>query len=411
MKKETAFLTELLAIDSAGGEPAPGAPFGAGVRNCLDLFLAKAEELGLKTINYAGYAGEAYIGTGAESVGVFAHLDTVPAGEGWTTRTGEVRDGSIWGRGAIDDKGPAAACLYALARLKRRENKLKRRVRLIVGCNEESGSGCMKYFNAHAEPVTLGFTPDSDFPYVQCEKSILQLRLSLPFGLPITVSGGQRANVVCAEAAYTKQGKTFIFRGKAAHAMEPHKGDNAAWKLFDALKTLYPANAVLQSVCAYLANPAAIRNLGICASDERSGSATINIGVVRTEKERLNITLDLRLPIPSTKETVIRQLKKAMPQADVQELYYAPYLYADPNSDLVRTLGKIYTTETGKPARGLITGGGTYARTVKNCVAFGPALPDVSYNIHDADEHIPLEHFAFLQNIYYKAMKALADDR
>lgn len=51
---------------------------------------------------------------------VLSHLDTVPAGEGWSyppfklTKAG----GKLFGRGTIDDKGPSVAVLWAVKAIK-----------------------------------------------------------------------------------------------------------------------------------------------------------------------------------------------------------------------------------------------------------------------------------------------------
>lgn len=48
-----------------------------------------------------------------------SHLDTVPAGDAWEIDpfAAEVRDGALWGRGAVDAKGPLSAMCAAAARL------------------------------------------------------------------------------------------------------------------------------------------------------------------------------------------------------------------------------------------------------------------------------------------------------
>ena len=76
------------------------------------------------------------------------HLDVVPAGDGWTCDPygGQIRDGKIWGRGTTDDKGPTIAALFALAALRDSGLPLRRRVRILFGCNEETGSADVKYY-------------------------------------------------------------------------------------------------------------------------------------------------------------------------------------------------------------------------------------------------------------------------
>ena len=130
-------LLELIRIPSVGSEPAEGMPFGKEVGKALQFFVDAAERFGLKTKNVDGYAAHAEIGAGQELVMALTHVDIVPAGSGWTRDPwGEVADGYVYGRGALDNKGPSVACLYAIRALKESGVPLKRRVRHVVGGNE-----------------------------------------------------------------------------------------------------------------------------------------------------------------------------------------------------------------------------------------------------------------------------------
>ena len=104
------YISELVQINSEQTAAKDGAPFGTGARKALDWFLNLAHSFGFETINYDGYAGEVIFGDG-EEFAVLAHLDVVPAGDGWTHDPfgGEIDETNrrIWGRGTMDDKGPA----------------------------------------------------------------------------------------------------------------------------------------------------------------------------------------------------------------------------------------------------------------------------------------------------------------
>ncbi|MFY9296142.1 MAG: M20/M25/M40 family metallo-hydrolase, partial [Caldicoprobacterales bacterium] len=102
---------ELIAIPSKKAEPKEGMPFGEEINRALVYALKRGEELGFLVGNVDGYAGFIEFGQGSETLGILAHLDVVPEGEGWTYPPfgGEIHDNKIYGRGAIDDKGPAMA--------------------------------------------------------------------------------------------------------------------------------------------------------------------------------------------------------------------------------------------------------------------------------------------------------------
>ena len=112
------------------------------------------------------------MGEGDEIVGIAGHLDIVPAGGDWThdpftlTRDGDY----VYGRGTTDDKGPILEALYAMKLLRDSGVKLNKRVRLIMGCNEETGSKCMEHYNEVAEELSCGFTPDASYPCIHGEK-------------------------------------------------------------------------------------------------------------------------------------------------------------------------------------------------------------------------------------------------
>ena len=140
-------MTETLAswirIPSVKAAPAPGAPFGTEIRRSLDAALEDASRLGFSVRNFDGYAGDVRMGPeGVNPLAILAHLDVVPAGDGWQQDPfgAEIKDGKMYGRGTSDDKGPAVAALYAMYALKKAGLPLSREVRLILGCDEESGS-------------------------------------------------------------------------------------------------------------------------------------------------------------------------------------------------------------------------------------------------------------------------------
>jgi succinyl-diaminopimelate desuccinylase len=115
----------ILRIPSVQGPPAPGAPFGIETRQALDYALGVAAERGLTTKNLEGYAAHAEwqaqgVAKDAPIVGVLAHVDVVPAGDGWSSPpfAAEIVDGKIVARGALDDKGPGMAGLFAALALK-----------------------------------------------------------------------------------------------------------------------------------------------------------------------------------------------------------------------------------------------------------------------------------------------------
>ena len=116
-------LSELIKIPSVSTEANnPSLPFGEHCTNALNYILELGNSMGFRTKNIDNYCGFIEFGEGDELVGIIGHLDVVPALEddGWTTPpfSPNIRDGKLFGRGSIDDKGPVVASLYAMKAIK-----------------------------------------------------------------------------------------------------------------------------------------------------------------------------------------------------------------------------------------------------------------------------------------------------
>ena len=159
-------LQECIKYNTLEGTPEEGKPFGPIVDACLENTLSLARRLGFKAWSLDGYYGIVEYGEGEETVGVLAHLDIVPVGDGWDFDpfAGVINDGKLYGRGTLDDKGPAIMSLYALAALKETAVALKRKIRIILGCNEETGMRCVKYYVEKEGMPTMSFSPDAGYP-------------------------------------------------------------------------------------------------------------------------------------------------------------------------------------------------------------------------------------------------------
>lgn len=447
-------LAEIIEIPSTLGEAQPNAPFGKECRRALDWFLKKGKEYGFKTEDLNGYCGYAEYGEGKEMIGILCHLDVVPAGTGWTYPPYKLTnvDGMLYGRGVVDDKGSVVMCLNALKEIKESGIKLGKRVRIIAGCNEEHGSECIKYYSKHGEIPSLCFVPDSDFPLINSEKGILHLNVSLVpdenFATSVkSIVGGESYNVVPDNASIAiKKNSEFasllkyenerIFttpefanavityshtlsdfsvtngeelviaaKGISGHAMEPHKADNAIWKLFHLLEPMHSKTVELMN--KYVCTPAALENLGLNCEDKMSGDLTMSMGIISFEGGKLRFTLDLRLPISADYKNIIKTIETKL-NANVEIHKYAPNLYIPEDSVLVKTLLGVYEKCTGEKAECLVCGGGTYARELPNAIAFGPTFADMETNIHNIDECSSVENFMKAYKIYKEAIIALA---
>ncbi len=430
-------LQELLKINTVKSPAKAGMPFGEGNAKCLDAFLDLASNMGFETYNCDGYAGHVDFGEG-EPFGILGHLDVVPvANSGWVCDPfgGEIKDGFLYGRGALDDKGPVVSCLFALKQLKDEGFSPSKKIRLIAGCDEESGWGCMEYYSKKVPLPKIGFSPDSDFPVINVEKGVLNVDLdagALPRGIK-EISGGERVNIVLDEcravltsgvSVYKKSGTAatagnkqndiklevsgdnvvITAYGKAAHGSTPEAGDNAAKKLFAALSALFCDDKTISLASAISADYYG-EAIGIAISDDVSGKLTINVGRLRTENGRLIMGLDIRYPVTFAESDVLKKLSAI--GAPFKVVASHKPLYVPKDNILVKTLLDVYQSVTGKTASPLVIGGATYARALPCAVAFGPSFPGDEKAIHETNERVSLDKLRLMTELYYTAIKRL----
>lgn len=414
-------LNRLLAHDSVAGEPKTGAPCGEAVAQCLEEALTIAGELGLTTRNVEGWVGEASHGQGDDYVAILGHLDIVPVGNDWTANPfGEIRDGRIYGRGTNDDKGPLVAALYALKALREEGAVLTSPVRVIMGtCEETGGPDIETYLKSEPQPKA-GFTPDASFPVIYAEKGILRVELRKPLKTSdieiLELTGGSAPNMVPDKAtlSYCLDGEStkLALKGLSAHGSTPELGDNAILKLFRSMKQL---DRRLAPEMEFLLDAFADVNgehLGIGLSDEPSGKLTCNLGQLMCDGGQMKLVLDLRIPVTFTDADVISALRLKFAPRGYQLSFgeFTPPLYYPEDLPMIQSLMSVYQEVTGdESARPIAIGGGTYAKSMNNVVAFGPGLPGREEVDHIADEFIRIEDLLTWTHIYAKAILALSN--
>ena len=442
--EEVAALQGLLRIKSVEALGEDGTPFGRGAQDCLDYVLRLGAEMGFRPTDLDGRCGWLDYGEGEELVVVLGHLDVVPEGTGWTHDPygAEIADGRIYARGAIDDKGPMMAALYALKSLAATGEKLGRRVRILFGLNEETGCACMKhYVKSGQELPALGFTPDGDFPIINGEKGIFSAHYAVTLpedGRLLSFRGGTALNMVPANAeaeldtalyetavahaatvpyiTVARAGNQVCVaaQGRSAHGSTPEKGENAISRLAGFLAQLPLAaeeKAAMEAIARRYPRETNGEGLGIYLQDEVSGWMTVNLGTAELQGRTLNLGVNLRVPVTYGEDDFHPALTVAMLVDGFRETdsSFTPPLYIPADTPLIRTLQKVYADETGDEPTLLAIGGGTYAKTMPNIVAFGPIFPGEPAVEHEPDEYIALESLRRCTEIYAAAIKALAN--
>lgn len=440
-----ASLQENLQIPSVRSAAEENAPYGIDIRRSLEHALETAAKLGFETTNMDNQMGWCEYGEGDEMVAVLGHLDVVPAGNGWTCDPfgGEIRDGKIWGRGTVDDKGPSFASLYALAALRDSGLPIRRRIRVLLGCNEETGSQDIKYYLEHGGEVpVMGFTPDGEYPVINGEKGIINATFSKTFAQNgplklVELHGGTAPNVVPSYAyarfecddelaeriqmlyapkiKFSKTPTGFMVEayGVNAHGSTPEVGENAIGRLLLALAPL-PLTGDLEETLHFLAEKLGMEtngsSAGIFLHDDISGDLTLNWGTIEGDETGLSLKINYRYPVTYTYEDCAPKLIALFKENGftlTDELHKAK-LYMPADSQLVTSLLKVYKEQTGLDGKAKSIGGGTYAKSIPNLVAFGPLFPGDEVREHKPDEYIDIDNLMKNAEIIAAAMYELA---
>ncbi len=425
-------LKSFLKIESVKSESQPNMPYGKGIFDALMFVQSTAERMDLECVNLYGHMAYVDYGYGDEMLGILTHIDVVPMGDGWTMPAfeGIEKDGRIYGRGAIDDKGPCIAALYAIKALSDNCVQLNKKVRLIFGADEESGWADMDFYKKHEPLPDIAFSPDGEYPVINAEKGLLHVVLSVEgskneAGISVkSFSAGTRINVVpnkaeCVIAAplstiqkslgsykcpigatlSAQDGGDGLVRiqaiGRSAHGSRPEQGINAAASLLHYLGTLPLASGKTSEAIYLLANKVGTYYNGepveLGLSDEVSGKLTFNLGTLNLSDGVLKAGIDIRYPITIERKFVEEKLQKHFDAFHIKYQHTLDSHFVPEDSPLVTALKEAYTEVTGKDAYCISIGGATYARAFENAVTFGSLFPGQPNVEHGPDEYIDID--------------------
>lgn len=447
-------LFSLLRINSERDDEKSDAthPFGPGPVKALEHFLAMAKRDGYVTRNIDNYAGDFEYGEGEEVLGIFAHLDVVPAGSGWDSAPyePEIRDGKLYARGSSDDKGPTIACYYGLKIIKELGLPVSKKVRFIVGTDEESGWGDMDYYFANngLKDPDFGFSPDAEFPIINGEKGNVTAYLHfsntntgsvtlhsftaglrenmVPESATAIISGAiDKADLEAKMAAYQSEtgrdirvsetaGRlTLTLIGKSAHGSTPEEGINGATYLARFLMGLDfggDAAAYLAITGDALHQDFLAQKLGVAYADDKMGDMTMNAGVFSFDEanEDNTIALNFRYPKGIDAKTIQNGLSALLgvSYVSLSEHEHFPH-YVPLDDPMVSTLLSVYEKQTGLKGYEQIIGGGTFGRLLRRGVAFGAMFPDYVNTMHQANEFVEVEDLYRSAAIYAEAIYEL----
>ena len=346
-------IVKLVQIDSTESQPAPDAPFGAGAAKALDQALEMAENMRFHTVNMDHYVGYASSGEGTEYICAIGHVDVVPAGKGWNHPpfSGWRENGVIYSRGVLDNKGPILSCLYGLYALKKAGFQPSRQIRIIFGCDEETGFEDLKYYLSKEKPPAMGFTPDCKYPVVYAE------------------------------------------RGRALVEIETRDLSDLA-----ALLNGYVLNARNNG-----------ERFGIACSDPEFGVLEVrNFQVKEDGDGGPSLEFAVSYPAGCSIQWLMERLQENQMGRRVKLISnYQPVKF-EKDCFLVDTLRYTYERVTGMDGTPVTTTGGTYAKLMPGIVPFGPSFPGQKGIGHQPNEWMKEEDIITNAKIYALSLYRLA---
>lgn len=425
-------LSELISYPSYRQEQSQGAPFGKPAAECLKHALDIMNSFGFITRNFDGYIGTAAFTDQQPLLGILAHLDVVPDGTGWTKHPFEasISDGKLFGRGAIDDKGPAVAVMYAMKAIKDMGIPLKSGVRLILGTDEECGSSDLEYYFKKEAPPKYTFTPDGNYPVINIEKGRVMCRFgattsgSMSNRILLELSGGTVANAVPESAYAIVSGVdeeeimnavksvvadvTFSLKdfggciridahGISAHASTPEIGRNAITALLELISYLGLQDEASEKLIGisklFPYGDTDGEGLGIKCSDEVSGTLTCVLSLISYDAGKLEASIDIRLPASFDYKDVSYKLEASLKASklDIIDIHGAQAHVVSADSPFVKALLEVYEEVTGERGECIAIGGGTYVHEIEGGVAFGAEFLGDDNHMHSADEFICID--------------------
>jgi len=442
-------LRELIKINSVTGQDS--------VRQALDFYLDLGRKMGFAASRIDNLGGLIEYGEGSETIGIAVHLDTVPEGSGWQHPPfeGQIQDNRIYGLGAIDDKGPAIAVLYALKAVKESGKRPEAKIRIIIGTDEESTWNTTPELLKKIKEPDFSFIPDSVFPLVIAEKGLIWLELMInqdtigkladKAGLKLKqMNGGQSFNIVpdSCEAVLTgtkdqleqikpklaefvnrtgldirfqeDANPTLISQGQSAHAFNCDQGKNAISQLILFLSELEITPGQKEFLTVYAEKIGLDyfgEKLGINTEDELTGKLTISPAQIRLDEKKINLKIDLRFPasekLDSVRPLIINALQAF--QGEINIVDSLDSLSFPEDNPYIAKLLNVYREYTGeKDAKPLGMGGTTFAKAFRNAVAFGPSFPGMPKVEHQPDEYMEIDHLLRCTEIYALAIQALS---
>lgn len=432
-QKMVNLLMKLIEIPSVKASPKLNMPYGENIFKVFKYITDIAGDMGFEIENYENRIASIKVG-GPEKLGILCHLDVVAANaEAWRTPPfcPTIKENMIYGRGAYDNKGPAAAALYALYALKELEIPMKHGVKLYFGTDEEHGSDDFKkYLKKHTLPEHV-FVPDSRFSVGISEKGLIRLSATEQYQSKkiISAHSGSQVNIIPDEATAVLSAVsvseirnvlgdidgidfditeadnviTVKINGKSAHASCPSAGINAATAM---IKLLAHADGGIFRRLAELFGHGLYYGEGFGFSES---VLSLSLTILDFENSKLKIQTDSRVALNINSHESAKKIAAALPMNVKFDRVDEPHSVSK-DEYIVKKLTDIYKNYTGRDDVPYEMSGLTYAHNVPNAVVFGAVIPgDGSGGAHGSDECFNIDTMVNAAKLFASAITEICN--
>ncbi|TPD99409.1 M20/M25/M40 family metallo-hydrolase [Metamycoplasma equirhinis] len=413
-------MANLCAIPSISIENDSKFPFGKDTDSALEYALDLSKKFGFNVfkdpLNRYGFAE---IGSGEKIIGILGHLDVVPAGDESQWKTSAfvpvITENELICRGSLDDKGPVIINMYAMKYIL--DNNLlgdEWKIRLVFGIAEETTMQSMKYYLKDFGDPYISYTPDGEWPLIYAEKMVYHVDISFPRIKNLFIKAGDVVNQIPDSAEYEYKKAKAIVKGIGGHGSTPEKGDNAIIKTIKLLAS-QSKELLDEKMFKFIFEnfPEENYELKHIFNDYKdfSGNLSANLGMIKTTESEHVLSFDLRVPVTHSIENVTLDLNNYLRKFGNN--VYSTLInskvpkYIDRESKLVQILMQTFNEGMNTNEKPLAIGGGTYARLIDTCVAFGSTK--YMHLMHGPNEYFTFKEIKESLEIYINALIRLQD--
>jgi len=370
---------------------------------------------------------------------LLSHLDVVAANpREWSVDPfgGLIKDGFVWGRGALDMKGMTAIEVMALKLLKRNNVKLRGDIILAATADEEKGgeAGAGWLVQNHPDKVYADYV------------------LNEGGGMAMKVDGENLFTINTAEKGI------LWFKVKAGgtpgHGSVPGAADNAILrmnKVVEKLGSYSPEVSLVPTVKQYLgeiAKSSTLRELSVLLKDPMKSDQILDKLAQKDKylaeelRARLRMTItptiiqggvkeniipseceavfDCRILPGQTTTKALNEIKELLKHAGLDKLSFEIIQANEPSESPLNTslyeliVNVLKEFEYECSVAPVMLTGGTDSRFFRKlgsvCYGFHPIRPETSYSemqetIHGIDERISIENLIFGTNVLYNVVE------